>query len=67
MLSILWQICDIIGQILIAANGQILKNKLIIWSHCYRPREDVFGHDAADGSADLVKVFNVLLIFRLKN
>ena len=34
MLSIFWQICDIIGLIFIAANGQILKNILTIWSHC---------------------------------
>ena len=33
MLSILWQIWDIIGIIFIAANGQILKNNLTIWSH----------------------------------
>ena len=33
MLSILWQIWDIIGLIFIAANGQILKNNLTIWSH----------------------------------
>ena len=28
MLSILWQICDMIGLIFIDANGQILKNLL---------------------------------------
>ena len=32
MLSLLSQICDIIGLILIATNGQILKNNLTIWS-----------------------------------
>ena len=31
---ILWQICDIIGLILIVTNGQILKNNLTTWSHC---------------------------------
>ena len=34
MISLLWQICDIIGLISIVANGQILKNNLTIWSHC---------------------------------
>ena len=34
MLSLLWQICDIIGLYFIVANGQILKNNLTIWSHC---------------------------------
>ena len=29
-----WQICDIIGLIFIVANGQILKNNLVIWLHC---------------------------------
>ena len=29
----LWQICDIIGLIFIAANGQILKNNPTIWLH----------------------------------
>ena len=33
MMSILLHICDIIGLIFIAANGQILKNNLTIWSH----------------------------------
>ena len=33
MLSLLWQICDIIGLIFIVTNGQILKNNLTIWSH----------------------------------
>ena len=33
-LSLLWQICDIIGLIFIVANGQILNKNLIIWSHC---------------------------------
>ena len=32
ILSWLWQICDVIGLILIVANGQILKNNLTIWS-----------------------------------
>ena len=34
MLSLLWQICDILGLIFNFANGQILKNNLTIWSHC---------------------------------
>ena len=34
LLSLLWQICDIIGLIFVDANGHILKNNLIIWSHC---------------------------------
>ena len=34
MLSLLWQLCDIIGLIFFVANGQILKNNLTIWSHC---------------------------------
>ena len=33
MLSLLWQICDIIWLIFIVANGHILKNILTIWSH----------------------------------
>ena len=33
MLSPLWQICDIIGLIFIVANGQILKNNILMWSH----------------------------------
>ena len=33
MLSLLWQICDIIELILIVINGQLLKNNLNIWSH----------------------------------
>ena len=33
MLSLLWQICDIIGLIFIVANGQILKNNITIRSH----------------------------------
>ena len=33
MLSLLLQICDIIGLIFSVANGQILKNNLTIWSH----------------------------------
>ena len=36
MLSLLWQICDIIRIIFLFANGQILKNKLTIWSHWRR-------------------------------
>ena len=35
-LSLLWQICDVIGLIFIDANGQILKNNLTIWSHWVR-------------------------------
>ena len=34
MLSLLWQICDILGLIFNFANGQILKNNLTIWSRC---------------------------------
>ena len=34
MLSLLWQICDMIVLIVIIANGQILKNNLTIWSLC---------------------------------
>ena len=33
MLSLFWQICDIIGLIFIVANGLILKNNITIWSH----------------------------------
>ena len=33
MPSLLWQIFDSIGLIFIAANAQILKNNLTIWSH----------------------------------
>ena len=36
MLSLLCQICDIIGLIFIVANGQILKNNLTIWSRWSR-------------------------------
>ena len=36
ILSLLWQICDILGLIFIVANGQILKNNLIIWSHWWQ-------------------------------
>ena len=35
ILSLIWQICDIIGLICILANGQILKNNLTIWSHWF--------------------------------
>ena len=38
MLSLLWQICDIIGLIFGVANGQILKNFLTIWSHLSHQR-----------------------------
>ena len=37
MLILILKICYIIGLILIVANGQILKNNLTIWSHCYLP------------------------------
>ena len=33
MLSLLWQIFDIVGLIFSVENGQKLKNKLTIWSH----------------------------------
>ena len=36
MLSLLWQICDIIGLIFILATGQILKNNQTILSHSKR-------------------------------
>ena len=48
MLSLLSQICDIIGLVFFVANGQILKNYPTIWSHweqenivleCYKDRE----------------------------
>ena len=42
MLSTLWQICDIIGLIFIASNGQTLKNNLTIWSHWME--QFIFGH-----------------------
>ena len=42
MLSLLWQISDIIGLIFIVANGQILKNNLAIWSHCSYATLNVF-------------------------
>ena len=32
MLSLLWQICDIIGLFFIVANSQILQNNLTIWA-----------------------------------
>ena len=32
MLSLLWQICYIVGLIFSVANGKILKNNLTIWS-----------------------------------
>ena len=35
LLSLHWQIYDLLGLIFIASNGQILKNKLAIWSHWY--------------------------------
>ena len=37
----IWQICDIIGLVFIVAKGQILKNKLAIWSHCSFPLPSV--------------------------
>ena len=43
MLSILWQICDIIGLIPTAANGQMLKNNLTICSHCRQVVRKLFG------------------------
>ena len=33
ILSLLWQICVIIGLVFILENGQILKNNKAIWSH----------------------------------
>ena len=33
MLSLLWQMCDIIGLIFTFVNAQLLKNNLTIWSH----------------------------------
>ena len=41
MLSLLWQICDIIGLIFIVTNGQILKNNLTIWSHWSKLNDSV--------------------------
>ena len=38
LLSLLWQICDIWGLILIVTNGQILKNNLTIRLHCRQPQ-----------------------------
>ena len=40
MISLLWQICDIIGLYFIVANGLILTNNLAIWSHCLYDRID---------------------------
>ena len=37
MLSLLWQISDIIGLIFFVVNGQVLKNNVTIWSHCKKP------------------------------
>ena len=43
-ISLLWQICDIIGLIFIIANGKILKNNLTIWSRWSRwTDEDMLG------------------------
>ena len=58
LLSLLWQICYIIGLIFIAANGQILKSNLTIWSHCLgtlnqtdrRVARNGIGDDGADDS-----------------
>ena len=50
MLSLIWQICDIIGLIFIVANGQILKNNLTIWSHCRAPREEIIFKEKICGS-----------------
>ena len=33
-IQVFGQICDIIGLIIIVANGQILKNNLTTWSRC---------------------------------
>ena len=35
MMGLLWQIWNILWIIFIVANGQILKNNLTIWSHCF--------------------------------
>ena len=37
LLSILWQICDIMGLVFFVSNGQILTYNLTIWSHCPSP------------------------------
>ena len=44
ILSLLGQICDIIGPIFIVANGQILTNNLTIWSHCVQAKEPQAWH-----------------------
>ena len=43
MLSLLWEICDIIGLIFIIANGQILKNNITIWSHLLLRSKKLYG------------------------
>ena len=40
MLSLLWQICDIIGLSFNVAYSQIMENILIIWSHWKRERRE---------------------------
>ena len=40
MVSILWQICDIIRLNFVVANSQIFKNNLTIWSHWRRWKKD---------------------------
>ena len=47
MLSLFWQICDIIGLIFIVANSQILKINLTIWSHWAELIVSCIGSDTA--------------------
>ena len=39
ILSLLWKIWYTVGLIFIVANAKILKNNLIIWSHCLLPQQ----------------------------
>ena len=50
MLSLLWQIYDIIGLIFIVANGQILKNNLTIWSHWSEAKVKVWSSYSSSNS-----------------
>ena len=60
VLSLLWQICDIIWLIFIVSNGPILKNNLTIWSHCLQ----ITRHRSADfGNSNVAQNFSIRFLF----
>ena len=73
ILSLLFQICDIVGLIFSVANGQILKNNLTIWSHLnelsWKKEKLVSTHSGRFLCAEAVDAFsaNLCLSVLLKN